>query len=280
MKDSRSLAAVQPNLKQLVSRCVVGCGMLFMLAGTARGQVTFTASQPVSNLAASVTFSLLTGNKLEVTLADTWSGDTLDQAHILTGVFFAGADNLTPVSAAAGIGSSLWQGSTSNNVSGASVVNVTSGKKTSAVNLGTEWAYATQSGAPDGATSGIVSSGFWTGVGSGNFATPGDMLDGSSYGIISAGYAGSDKDGLTSNPYIQDSMVFILSGFTGSLSGISDVTFQYGTQMGGTTGEPSLPGLPLIPVPEPSMMAELAIAAMAVVCLAGRRRTHTTSTAK
>ena len=282
MKALRSSFADQPNLKRLVAWCVFGCATFFMLTGTVQGQVTFTGSQAVSNLSASVTFSLLNSTDLVVTLTDTWAGDTADQSHILTGVFFSGATGLTPVSATAGIGSKLWQGTSSTSASGASVVTVTGNKGPSSVTLGTEWAYASGPGAAGGAASGIVSSGYnWApDGGSGNFATPGDMLDGSSYGILSAGYAGSDLDGLGSNPYIQDSMVFTLSGFTGSLNGISDVVFQYGTHMGGTGGEPNLPGLPLLPVPEPSVMAELAIASAALVCWAGRRRNNTARAAK
>jgi hypothetical protein len=63
---------------------------------------------------------------------------------------------------------------------------------------------------------------------------------------LSTGYAGSDLDGLGSRQYIQPSMVFVLSGFTGSLAGINDVSFQYGTSL----SEPNVTGV-LVPVPAP-----------------------------
>ena len=145
--------------------------------------ITFTGSDASQQLSASVTFADLGGGNLQVTLVNTYSGDTVDQAHVLTGVFFSdsGAGGLAPVSATAGAGSVQWSGT------------VSSAAPSSAV-LGTEWAYGT-GGAPHGANAGIVSSGYYT-PGMGNFASPGDMLDGSAYGILSAGYAGSDLDGL------------------------------------------------------------------------------------
>jgi len=203
-------------------------------------------------LSATATFTDLGGGKLGVTLANTYTGDTVDQAHVLTGVFFnyASALSLSPVSASASAGSIFWIGSTSGPAPDSSV-------------LGTEWAYGTGS-APHGANAGIVSSGYYT-PGFGNFASPGDMLDGSGYGILSAGYAGSDLDGLSNRPYVQPSMEFILSGFTGSLSSITDLSFQYGTSL----SEPNLVGLP---VPEPGAIALLGLGAAAVFML--RRKTQ------
>jgi hypothetical protein len=84
--------------------------------------------------------------------------------------------------------------------------------------LGTEWAYGYPAHGPNGATAGIESSGVYSPIGTGNFASPGDMLDGSAYGLLSAGYAGSDLDGLANRVYIQDSMVFVLSNFSGTLA--------------------------------------------------------------
>jgi hypothetical protein len=215
---------------------------------TARGGsfITFTGSSPSQDIAASATFSNLVGGDLEVTLVNTYTGDTVDQSHVLTGIFFDGASGLTTVSAAAGVGSVEW--------SGTSTIPVQSSAQ-----LGTEWAYFYGDTVdPDGATNGIVSSGYsgYGGPGSGNFASPGDMLDGSGWGILSEGYAGSDLDGLSTRDYIQDTMVFILSGFNGNLSNISDVTFQYGTML---SGEPSVVGTPVSPVPEPETLVPAAI---------------------
>ena len=100
--------------------------------------------------------------------------------------------------------------------------------------------------------------------GSGNFASGGQSVDGSAYALMSAGYAGSDGDGLMNTPYIQDSMVFVLSNFTGSVSGISDVSFQYGS----SSGDPNVPG---VLVPEPSA-AVLAGVGLLLLGLFGRKR--------
>jgi hypothetical protein len=206
-------------------------------ASIAASSEVFSGSN--QNFSASVGFELLGGGLLQVSLTNTFTGDTPDQAHVLTGVFFSGADGLNPISATAAAGSKQWSG-TSFSVPFSSSV------------LGTEWAYATSPG-PGGSTAGIVSAGFWT-PGFGNFSPPGDMLDGSAYGLLSAGYAGSDLDGLQNRIYIQNTMIFVLSGFSGSLLSIGNVSFQYGTAL----SEPSLPALPATsPVPEPGSIALL-----------------------
>lgn len=215
----------------------------------AGSSITFTGSGYDSGdsigLAASATFTNLGGGDLEVTLVNTYTGDTPDQGDVLTGIFFDGANGLTPVSAAAGAGAVTWSGKTE------------SGPLSSAV-LGTEWAYSSDTGtqAPGNATAGIISSGYYT-PGTGNFSgPPDDMLDGSAYGILSEGYAGSDKGGLSNRIYEQDSMVFVLGGFDGNVSDIIDVTFQYGTAL----SEPSLTGTPVPdPVPEPATLLPLAM---------------------
>jgi hypothetical protein len=116
--------------------------------------------------------------------------------------------------------------------------------------LGQQWEYLSGISDPYGATAGISSSGFGGIFGFGNFAANGVMVDGSAYGILSAGYNGSTGDGLKNQgPYIQNSMTFTLSGFTGNLSGINDVVFQYGTTLG---TEPSFSGT-LVPLPEPNI---------------------------
>jgi hypothetical protein len=207
---------------------------LWAVTGTsAFAALTFTGSDLSDQLAASATFDLSGGN-LTVSLVNTYTGDTVDQSHVLTGIFFNySGGTLTPSSAAIGAGSVYWQGTSSSPTD----------PNHPPVVLGTEWAYGTGS-APHGANAGIVSSGFYT-PGSGNFAPSGDMLDGSAYGILSAGYTGSDLDGLSTRVYVQDTVNFVLTGFTGPLSQITDVSFQYGTSL----SEPNMMGSPAVPEP-------------------------------
>jgi hypothetical protein len=231
----------------------------------ASNSILFSGSGVVQgeNLSATANFTDLGGGNLEVTLANTYTGDTPDQAAVLTGVFFdfSGAAGLAPETATASAGSIEWDGG-----AGAGTPYPA---PTSAV-LGGEWAYGTGSigGGPAGINAGIVSSGYYT-PGHGNFPNgnpAGVALDGSSFGILSAGYAGSNMDGLKSQgPYVQNSIDFILSGFSGSVSGISDVSFQYGTSL----SEPNLPAV----VPEPGIATLVSFGAAALLML--RRKNGT-----
>jgi hypothetical protein len=236
----RQLAVAKPLITkhsfQAFSTLLATAGLSLGTTMTTLGQSVFTGTNASQNLGASAGFSLLGGGLLQVSLTNTYGGDTADQAHVLTGLFFSGINVLTPVSATVAAGSVTWAGSTSSNALSSSL-------------LGTEWAYGT--GTPTGskltgATAGIVSAGFYT-PGNGNFTNslPGDMLDGSAYGLVSAGYAGSDGDGLGNNPYVGDAVIFVLSGFTGSLSTITNVSFQYGTGL----SEPTLINVSMVPEP-------------------------------
>lgn len=209
-------------------------------AGRAGAAITFSGSSTFggTGISASATFSTDGHGDLIITLVNTFAGDTPDQSHILTGVFFSGANELTPVmnSAVASAGSKEWNIGKQIPLDGGSV-------------LGQQWQYLSGlKGAPDGATAGISSTGLGI-FSSGNFAANGKNLDGSAYGILSTGYAGSTFDGLkTHGPYIQESMMFTLSDFNGNLSSINDVVFQYGTSLG---SDPSFIGNPS-PIPEPN----------------------------
>jgi hypothetical protein len=201
--------------------------------GASHAALTFTGSG--NGISASATFTDLGGGNLQIQLVNTYTGDTPDQSHVLTAVFLSGMNGLHPVSAILPSGSQVWTDHSSVAAGG--------------LNVGGEWAYLSGlSGVPGGGSAGISSSGFnW--FGNGNFngpnidPPPNGALDGSGYGIISSGYAGLALDGLAGRSYAQNSVVFTLSGFTGKLSDISNVTFQYGT----TTGEPFLTGTTSIP---------------------------------
>jgi hypothetical protein len=244
----------QRNRMKIVSGCnpirtmgaAVLAGVFACATMDAPAAVTFSGSSTFggTGISASATFDTDGTGDLLVTLVNTFTGDTPDQSHVLTALFFDGANGLTPVqnSAIAPVGSTEWNKGSKVSLEGPPI-------------LGQQWEYLSGiSGAPGSATAGISSSGFGI-FGFGNFASNGNMVDGSPYGILSAGYNGSTLDGLkTQGPFIQNSMTFELSGFNGNLNSISDVAFQYGTALPGQPNAgPSLVGTPLIVgVPEPS----------------------------
>jgi hypothetical protein len=214
-----------------------------------------------TGVSASASFSTDGTGDLFITLENTFAGGVPDQSHVLTGVFFSGANGLKPVanSAVASTGSTEWRG-------GGEIKHLAGGSI-----LGQQWEYLSGiSHAPGGATDGISSTGLGI-FGRGNFASGGVRLGGSAYGILSAGYAGTTSGGLSGRTYIDDSMSFELSGFTGDLDDISDVSFQYGTSLNNV---PSSAGN-VVAVPEANFAAA---SALFLLPLAGlsllRRRAH------
>lgn len=222
---------------------------------------TFTFAS--GDRAASADFSQ-SGTNLVITLTNTYAGDTLDTAHLLTAVFF---DINAPLSTTGGsalvnAGSTLLYPSTCD-----------IGPCTAATtNVGGEWAYlAGLAGAPGGATKGISSTGL--GLFGGGNLNGADLdspaaLNGSNFGISSAGdNAATGETGLTNDPVIKNSVVFTLSGLTvGQNYSISNVFFLYGTSLiecndgpcggGGGGGNP---------VPEPGYLLTLALIGVPVL---------------
>ena len=226
-------------MKTIVLLATIGIGVSTGMSVLA-SSVIFTGSMLSSNLSASATFTDLGGGNLEITLVNTYTGDTVDQSHVLTALFFSGATGLIPVSALADSGSTEWTAGASTPSGG--------------MDVGANWQYISGTG--------ISSAGFGV-FSAGNFPpSPSAMLDGSAWGLLSAGYAGLHLDGLDDRTYIQNSVVFTLSGFTGSLSGITGVSFQYGT----TLSEANIIG-----VPEPTGLIPGAML-LAVVWASARRR--------
>jgi len=201
--------------------------------------ITFTGSS--GSLSASADFTIASGS-LQVVLTNTSSADVLNPAQVLTGVFFsvAGPSNFSSLSAV------LTAGST--------VIYDAQGQPAGGV-VGGEWAYGTGlSGAPNGATSGISSSGLGL---FGNPTFPGPNLqnpvavNGVQYGIVSAGDdAATGNGGITgSGGLIRNSVTFSLGniGANFNLAGITNVSFQYGTSL-------TEPNIPSRGVPEPSTL--------------------------
>jgi autotransporter-associated beta strand protein len=257
------MATVALGKIRTVAIAAVVTGLWLITGTTAPAAITFYGAS--GNLSASATFSVNGSGNLVVSLANTYTGDTANQSGVLTALYFSGADGLGEVSATAPAGSTFWRGAGGSTLTSLPVPNATPGPDGTI--LAQQWEYLSgisgMTGVPSGATAGISSSGFGI-FGSGNFAGGGAMLDGSSYGLLSAGYAGAGNDGLkgssgSPNYYIQNSMTFELSGFSGNLSNITNVVFQYGT----TTSEPSFVGTV---VPEPNFGAIAAMILLAFAC--------------
>ncbi len=235
------------------------------VATPAAAAVTFTGTNG-SNLSASVTFDILSGNTLQVVLTNTSNVDVNDNPDVLQAVFFniAGTPTLTynDANLTAGssfIGTVLAPGST---------------------DVAAEWAYLqNSSGLGQGVTQdyGLSSAGysiFGPGNVLGGAAHPdqggsGSPPAGGDFGLVSAGYStAGDANGFTNqNPHIKNSVTFLLTGFTGSLSDISGVRFQYGT----ATTETSLTGTPSA-VPEPATWALMLLGFAAIGVSVRRRR--------
>ena len=226
------------------SRVLAACAVF---ATPARAEFFSSSS---GSLSASVNFEINSDGDLVVTLTNTSSADVMNPAQILTAVFFS-----VPGSGLAPVSANVASGSWVNNEGAVGAANFP--------DVDGEWAFAYGINAPGGANAGISSSGlglFGPGdvFGTPNLAGPAEP-DGLQYGITSAG---DDPDSgntpVTTLPLIQNSVVFILSGWNEnwSLSDIGDVFFQYGTSL----DEPRLGQ-----IPEPGVIALLGVGLVGLV---------------
>jgi hypothetical protein len=112
-----------------------------------------------------------------------------------------------------------------------------------------------------GADQGIGTAGFNVFGPSGNFGSNGQKVDGYDEGIVGSGYT-TGNDGIPTTPLVKDTMTFNLtvSGGTFDLNDITNVFFQYGTQLGTAV------------VPEPSTLAIAGLGALGFMGYGLRRR--------
>lgn len=231
--------------KHVVAAAALIVGLFTHLQSARADFINFSASS--GSLSASVSFES-SGEYLIITLTNTSSADVLVPANVLTGVFFNTPGDLSAISA--------------NVASGSSVNGANAAGNAAFPNVAGEWAFATGVNLPGGATSGLSSAGlgvFGNGdmIGSPNLEGP-DGPNGLGYGITSAGdNPATGNGGISGTPLIQNSVVFVLSGWNDewSINDISDVYFQYGTAL----DEPNLPG-----VPEPGVVALMTLGLVGV----------------
>ncbi len=188
---------------------------------SAQGQVTFTGSGTAAgdgaSVAASATFNNV-GGHLVITLVNTYTGSTMDNADTLYGVFFNGASGLTEASVQEAAGDSVYSfPTTTPTVLGANTA-IFNWQMTT---LGGQSGIDGLQGGPE---NGLVSEGF------------NPLL------ITHGGIANGSHD-----PYVQDDMIITFNQNL-SLSSIDDVFLLYGTTL---STDNTVQGH-LVPVPEAS----------------------------
>jgi hypothetical protein len=255
-------------MQRVLGFIVVGVGLLVGSSSAHAAPILFSASgagQSGITISASALFEI-TGTSLKITLKNTGdtSGTTLKDlsANTLTGLFFdlPQGITLTPVSAKIAKGD-LVQGSYCD-------IGPCNGNTT---NVGGEFAYNTGSFGTHAGNHGIASSGYINKLpnfNGSNLDSP-NSPDGINFGIISAITATNlfkpETGNMTSNPLIEEQVVFTMTIAGGALleSQISNVSFQYGTDL----SEPKLPPgvTPPPPVPEPAALILLGIGVAAAV---------------
>ncbi len=237
------------------------------VAISAHASITFAGKS--GDFSASATFDTYSSGGstyLTLLLANTSMADVMEPSQVLTAVFWDSTAGLTPVSAILGPQSTVLFAGTGfgDGVGGECASNSdlwSARPKLSARSavVGGEWAFKSGlSGAPGSAALGVSSSGL------GLFG-PGDLFPGANlqgplspgglqYGITSAGDnpLTGNKAVTGDNALIQNSVLFTfrIAG-AGDLASVSDVQFQYGTDLGEAHFPATLEVESASPVPEP-----------------------------
>jgi hypothetical protein len=217
---------------------------------------------------ASAIFSLA-GQVLDITLSNTYSAApnyAFVDTEVLTGLFFdvVGSPALTKVYAMVPTESAIVLNGTDITAS------ETSSQPLGTGDISAAWAYKSGTLAGVSQRYGISASGLNI-FGSANLFYPGGSLphqqgtapNGVDYGLMPLSTTNYTHDGFSTKAFIQSSATFEFSGFTGSLSDIHNVRFQYGT---------AIDAFSLILVPEPSVGALLISLAFPLGLWLRRRR--------
>jgi len=198
-------------------------GLLFAaVLASSGGTASVAHAQTVffSNTVGGYTYSAqavftVNGNNLQVTLTNL-GGAASANGQVLTGLFWNGSTtnygvgSVTPSAVYTDPGTVLYSGS-----------------QTAAQH----WAYD-NSGLPTGYTQGIGGSGLGSTFGDTDVFAPGGSnpkLNGVDWGIVN-GRVGNDISG-NQSPFIDNSATFVLTGVQGTLTPITQVRFQYGSQL-------------------------------------------------
>lgn len=235
--------------------------MFAALASPARA-ADFNWSFTSGGLGASVNFHDLGGGLLQVTLTNTGTGDVTAPNQVLTAVDFnCGCGTLVPVSALTSGNTVVFNDQTQTST----VVHGTN------FNVGGEWAYLTTASSGTGNQAITSMGGYATGTpnfNGTNLQGPDNSVDGLQYGIIPTTENGAGNGGVSGSELTQHDVVFVLSGFNGDLSHITNVGFQYGTAVGensfgGGTGSGGGSGQTLVPEPTSLLLFGSGLAATA-----------------
>ena len=236
------------TIRQFILINLLIVGVLALTASPAMAVSILFAGSAIGGESASLSASALfdiTGDNLTITLTNTATSDNTNSnkdvpGNTLTGLKWnvATGPTFTPVSATITAGS-IVQGNTCD-------VGICDGTTT---NVGGEFGFNTNIGGFGYA----ISSAGYIDLPAGNFNGDNldnpDALDGINFGIISNDPSFLPNGGLAMDPLIQNSVVFQLSGASGfSLDDLSNVTFQYGTDL----TEAMFPSSTEQVIPEPS----------------------------
>lgn len=232
--------------------------------------VSFVGSQ--GNLQAQATFST-SGSDLVIRLTNTATYDAMVPSDLLTGVYFSVA--AAPALSKTGGSARVSFGSVT--MGGVQFTTPTNYAGWDGQDVGPEFAFrAVNGGGPGNGQYGLSSSGLGLFGPNDRFDTVRDLHppedpNGPNFGITTAGdNLATSNGGVSGVPIIKNEVVFALtglpSGFVLGLGSITDVWFQYGTDL----REPSMPGTPENVVPLPS--AGLAASAGLLCILAVHRR--------